>query len=210
VERYGAWLSQTMIPKLLILGDPGAIIAGHTRDFCRTWPNQREVAVPGRHFLPEDSPHQIGAALAEFVTATRPGSKATQERTRPMKLSFTRIATRDVAKLAAFYRDIIGISPAGRDDYVEFATPTSGLAIVSQRAMDLQGANVTAPAANRSVILDFEVEDVDRERARLASIVSKFVLEPTNQPWGNRSMLFRDPDGNLINFFAPIDRAAHE
>jgi haloalkane dehalogenase len=73
VERYGAWLSQTMIPKLLILGDPGAIIAGHTRDFCRTWPNQREVAVPGRHFLPEDSPHQIGAALAEFVTATRPG-----------------------------------------------------------------------------------------------------------------------------------------
>jgi catechol 2,3-dioxygenase-like lactoylglutathione lyase family enzyme len=68
--------------------------------------------------------------------------------------------------------------------------------------------NATAPAANHSVILDFEVADVDRERSRLAPLVDTFVLEPTNQPWGNRSMLFRDPDGNLINFFAPIDRAA--
>jgi predicted enzyme related to lactoylglutathione lyase len=68
--------------------------------------------------------------------------------------------------------------------------------------------NATAPAANRSVILDFEVADVDRERARIADLVGPLVLEPTNQPWGNRSMLFRDPDGNLINFFAPIDRAA--
>ena len=126
-----------------------------------------------------------------------------------MKLSFTRIATRDVARLAAFYRDVTGISPAGSDEYLEFATPTSGLAIVSQHAMERHGMNVTAPAANRSVILDFEVEDVDHERARLAGIVGTFVLEPTNQPWGNRSMLFRDPDGNLINFFAPIDRAAH-
>jgi uncharacterized glyoxalase superfamily protein PhnB len=58
------------------------------------------------------------------------------------------------------------------------------------------------PKANRSVILDFEVEDVDRERARLRGIVSEFVLEPTTQPWGNRAMLFRDPDGNLISVFA--------
>jgi catechol 2,3-dioxygenase-like lactoylglutathione lyase family enzyme len=124
-----------------------------------------------------------------------------------MKLSFARIATRDVAKLAAFYRDVTGISPAGSDEYLEFATPTSGLAIVSQLALERHGMDVTAPAANRSVILDFEVEDVDRERARLAGVVGTFVLEPTDQPWGNRSMLFRDPDGNLINFFAPIDRA---
>src|SRR5262245_30666650 len=47
VEEYGAWLSRTPIPKLMILGDPGAIVAGRTRDLCRTWPNQREVTVPG-------------------------------------------------------------------------------------------------------------------------------------------------------------------
>ena len=58
--------------------------------------------------------------------------------------------------------------------------------------------------------LDFQVEDVDRERARLRELVSDFVLEPTNQPWGNRSMLFRDPDGNLINFFTPPSRSERE
>jgi haloalkane dehalogenase len=66
---YGAWLSLSTIPKLLILGDPGAIITGRTRDFCRTWRNQREVWVRGRHFLQEDSPDQIGVALAEFVAS---------------------------------------------------------------------------------------------------------------------------------------------
>jgi len=67
VEGYGSWLSQSPIPKLLILGDPGAIVTGRTRDFCRTWQNQREVMVPDRHFLQEDSPDQIGIALREFV-----------------------------------------------------------------------------------------------------------------------------------------------
>jgi haloalkane dehalogenase len=71
VEAYGAWLSQSGIPKLLVLGDPGAIVTGPTRDFCRTWPNQREVTVKGRHFLQEDSPQEIGIALAEFVMAVR-------------------------------------------------------------------------------------------------------------------------------------------
>jgi haloalkane dehalogenase len=67
VENYGAWLSKNAIPKLLFLGDPGAIITGRTREYCRTWPNQREIIVKGRHFLQEDSPHEIGRALAEFV-----------------------------------------------------------------------------------------------------------------------------------------------
>lgn len=71
VKNYGTWLSQSAIPKLLILGDPGAIITGRTRDFCRTWPNQREVVVQGRHFLQEDSPDQIGRALAEFVKSVK-------------------------------------------------------------------------------------------------------------------------------------------
>ena len=67
VERYGTWLAQSAIPKLLILGDPGALVSGRALEFCRTWRNQREVMVQGRHFLPEDAPDQIGAAVAEFV-----------------------------------------------------------------------------------------------------------------------------------------------
>jgi haloalkane dehalogenase len=71
VEAYGQWLAQSALPKLLILGDPGAIVTGRTRDFVRTWPNQHEVTVKGRHFLQEDSPDQIGTALAAFVKAVR-------------------------------------------------------------------------------------------------------------------------------------------
>ena len=77
-EKYAEWLSQSDIPKLLIVGDPGAIITGRTRDFCRTWPNQREVTVKGRHFLQEDSPHEIGAALADFIRQVRNPSSASQ------------------------------------------------------------------------------------------------------------------------------------
>ena len=56
VESNGAWLAQRTVPKLFINGDPGASLTGHLRDFCRSWPAQVEVTVPGRHFLQEDSP----------------------------------------------------------------------------------------------------------------------------------------------------------
>ncbi|MBV9516560.1 MAG: haloalkane dehalogenase [Hyphomicrobiales bacterium] len=67
VEEYGQWLQRSAVPKLLVLGEPGAIITGRTRDFCRSFANQREVTVKGRHFLQEDSPHEIGGALADFL-----------------------------------------------------------------------------------------------------------------------------------------------
>ena len=122
-----------------------------------------------------------------------------------MKLAYTRIVTRDVPALARFYKEITGSAPVILNDaYVEFRNLGTALAISSQQTMESHGAGAATPASNRSVILDFQVDDVDEERTRLATMIDRFVLEPTNQPWGNRSMLFRDPDGNLINFFAPI------
>jgi haloalkane dehalogenase len=67
VETYGKAMSQSALPKLLIIGEPGAIVRGRTLEFCRTWPNQTEITVKGLHFLQEDSPHEIGAALQRFV-----------------------------------------------------------------------------------------------------------------------------------------------
>jgi haloalkane dehalogenase len=67
VEAYGKWLSDSEIPKLFIAGDPGAIIKDGVKDFCRGLRNQREITVKGIHFLQEDSPHEIGTALQEFV-----------------------------------------------------------------------------------------------------------------------------------------------
>ncbi|MDA1369773.1 MAG: haloalkane dehalogenase [Proteobacteria bacterium] len=66
VQSYADWLSKSMVPKLFINADPGAILTGPQREFCRTWPNQQEVTVAGTHFLQEDSPHEIGKAVAEW------------------------------------------------------------------------------------------------------------------------------------------------
>jgi haloalkane dehalogenase len=72
VETYADWLAQGDIPKLFINGDPGSILAGRQREVCRAWPNQTEVTVKGQHFLQEDSPHEIGRSIAEFVRRIRP------------------------------------------------------------------------------------------------------------------------------------------
>ena len=67
VTNYGHWLAQSSVPKLFINADPGAILTGAQRDFCRTWPNQTEVTVRGVHFVQEDAPDDIGAAIAEWL-----------------------------------------------------------------------------------------------------------------------------------------------
>lgn len=67
VAAYGAWLARSPLPKLFINAEPGALLTGRARDFCRTWPNQREVTVKGIHYLQEDSPDEIGTAIREFA-----------------------------------------------------------------------------------------------------------------------------------------------
>src|SRR5581483_2861137 len=67
VARYGAWLAQASQPKLFINAEPGALLTDRAREFCRRWPNQREVSVKGIHYVQEDSPAEIGAALRAFL-----------------------------------------------------------------------------------------------------------------------------------------------
>lgn len=67
VHEYSKWLRMNMIPKLFVNAEPGAILTGKQREFCRTWQNQREVTVKGSHFIQEDSPDEIGEALADWI-----------------------------------------------------------------------------------------------------------------------------------------------
>lgn len=71
VERYARWLPTTLTPKLFINADPGSILTGSQREFCRSWPNQEEVTVAGIHFIQEDAPHEVGEAIAGFVRRLR-------------------------------------------------------------------------------------------------------------------------------------------
>jgi haloalkane dehalogenase len=66
VNAYADWLRQSPLPKLFVNAEPGAILIGPQREFCRQWPNQQEVTVTGSHFIQEDSPHEIGAAIAAW------------------------------------------------------------------------------------------------------------------------------------------------
>jgi haloalkane dehalogenase len=70
VDDYSGWLAQSDVPKLFVNAEPGSIVTGSRREFCRTWPNQEEVTVRGAHFVQEDSPHEIGEAVATFVRRT--------------------------------------------------------------------------------------------------------------------------------------------
>ena len=67
VADYAAWLSESSVPKLFVNAEPGAILTGEQREFCRTWPNQTEVTVPGSHFIQEDSPDAVGGAIAAWL-----------------------------------------------------------------------------------------------------------------------------------------------
>lgn len=67
VEGYMKWLDTSQVPKLFINAEPGSILTGRQRDYCRGWPNQQEVTVKGSHFIQEDSPDEIGEAIAEFL-----------------------------------------------------------------------------------------------------------------------------------------------
>jgi haloalkane dehalogenase len=71
VDDYANWLKNSDVAKLFINADPGSILIGGQRDFCRTWPNQTEVTVAGSHFIQEDSPDEIGAAISAFVSKLR-------------------------------------------------------------------------------------------------------------------------------------------
>ena len=70
VDAYGQWLAQSPVPKLFVNAEPGSILVGAQRDFCRTWPNQHEVTVKGLHFVQEDSPGEIGQAIRAFLGRT--------------------------------------------------------------------------------------------------------------------------------------------
>jgi predicted enzyme related to lactoylglutathione lyase len=122
-----------------------------------------------------------------------------------------RIITDDVARLAGFYERAMGVQADwSGEDFAELRTRCATLAIGSTRTVPLFAPGAARPAANHSVIIEFLVEDVDGVRQNLADLVEDFVNEPTTMPWGNRSLLFRDPDGNLVNFFTPVTSSAIE
>ena len=126
-----------------------------------------------------------------------------------MNLVSIRIITANIVTLVEFYEKATGVEAKwSTDDFAEIVTSSFTLAIGSTRTLAFFGDGVAQPATNKSVIIEFLVENVDAEYERIKDLTDDIVQKPTTMPWGNRSLLFRDIDGNLINFFTPVSSEA--
>lgn len=126
-----------------------------------------------------------------------------------MNLVSIRIITDDVPGMADFYERLTGITAQRQGDvFAEIRSPSATLAIGSTASVALFGPGSAKPADNHTAIIEFIVDDADAEYVRLKGWVEDFVNEPTTMPWGNRSLLLRDPDGNLVNLFSPVSADA--
>ena len=124
-----------------------------------------------------------------------------------MNLASIRIITHDVDRLTRFYEAVTGtVAERPAPVFAELRTATGTLAIAHTATVAMLGDHAPKPGSNDSIIIEYLVTDVHAEFARLHDMLEDVVLEPTTMPWGNRSTLFRDPDGNLVNLFSrPAD-----
>ncbi len=125
-----------------------------------------------------------------------------------MNLISVRLITDDVDRLVDFYGRLTGASvDRPVPEFAELRTPNGTLAIGSTRTVALFGPDSAEPAANRSAIVELITADVDAVHAAVSDW-AEVVQAPTTMPWGNRSLLLRDPDGTLVNVFTPATEAA--
>lgn len=121
-----------------------------------------------------------------------------------MNLRSLRIITADIKRLVGFYEKVTGLTAKWHtEDFAEIGTAPCILAIGSTKTLAFFGDKIAEPAANKSVIIEFQVDDVDNSYELVRNTTDDILQQPVTMPWGNRSILFRDPDGNLINFFTP-------
>jgi uncharacterized glyoxalase superfamily protein PhnB len=118
-----------------------------------------------------------------------------------MDLVQSRFVTEDVEGLAGFYARLLGATVALNEYYVEIQACQASVGFSRRRFTECD-AGAAGCRWRDAIILDFQVEDVDAEYQKVAALGVEWVLPPTTQPWGNRSMIFRDPDGNLIHVFS--------
>ncbi len=121
-----------------------------------------------------------------------------------MKLASTRLIASDIKKMVGFYEMVTGqaaewLAPV----FAEIVTPSAALAIGSAETVALFREGSAEPSANRSLVIEFQVDDVDAEFSRLKD-KAEVVHEPKLMPWGNRAAQIRDPEGTLISLYTPV------
>jgi len=122
-----------------------------------------------------------------------------------MNLASVRIITPEIKHLVQFYENVTHLSAHWyTEDFAEISGTTCTLAIGSTYTLGLFGKDLRHTGHTGSVIIEFRVSNVDEQYEKIKDLLSDIIQEPTTMPWGNRSLMFRDPDGNLVNFFTPL------
>jgi len=123
-----------------------------------------------------------------------------------MELVQSRFVTDDVQRLAAFYARLVRADVVLNDYYVEVPTGAMSVGFSRRRFTEYREDQTECsgcPEHRAQIILDFQAANVDAEYERVTGLSVDWVTPPTTQPWGNRTMIFRDPAGNLVNVFSP-------
>lgn len=116
------------------------------------------------------------------------------------------LITQNVPALADFYTKVLGINALGDDTHKELNTQGASIAIFSIEGMEVMAPQSMSGAGHGSITLAFEVEDVNVEYERLKTLKVEFVKLPETHPWGSRSFWFRDPDGNIVDFYTIVTK----
>jgi predicted enzyme related to lactoylglutathione lyase len=127
-----------------------------------------------------------------------------------MELLQGRIVTDDVQRLAAFYARLVGTPVVLNEYYVEVPAGALSVGFSKRRFTEYREDQAERPEGQQrrdDIILDFKAGDVDAEYERIAALGVAWVMLPTTQPWGNRSMIFKDPGGNLVSVFSRSEAA---
>jgi len=125
-----------------------------------------------------------------------------------MDLVQSRIVTDDVARLAAFYAGLVRVSVVLNDYYVEVPAGAASVGFSRRRFTECRedrAARPCGPQHQVEIMLDFRADDVDAEYQRISRLGVTWVMPPATQPWGRRTMIFRDPAGNLVSVSSPAD-----
>ena len=152
----------------------------------------------------------LGGAIAILLISGPVWSANPAEDKNTVKFTHVCLITKKLETLRDFYRKVLQVEPkVYQEDYLEFPVEGAILSLYRQESLEQTVPGAMQAGRNRSVMLEFQVADVDREYHRLkqSRLPLDWVMPPTTFPWGNRSIYFRDPEGNMVNLYSTVQSA---